>query len=209
MVHSILRNALFLLVAGSASLAMAADAPTAGVYGGITLRDNGAEQGISVGAAGNVARFGSALDGAATPQAVLFGGYRWRNDLALEASLGSLTSYRLGGRGGVGLVLPQEGDESRAWNVDVYGSWAFWRRFSLYGRLGYAQTDALPSYVPSVVIADRRTRDGLSYGVGLRYDINRSLGLKLEYARVGAHPEASSFAMPDADQVQFGLQFRF
>jgi opacity protein-like surface antigen len=201
---------LFLLMVGATPVAATAQAPAGGFYGGITLRDGGGEQGISVGAAGNAARFASPLDDAAAPQAMLFGGYRWRNDLALEASLGSVSSYRLGGgRGGVGLVLPQEGDESRAWNVDVYGSWAFWRRFSLYGRLGYAQTDALPSYVPSVVIADRRGRDGLSYGVGLRYDINRSLGLKLEYARVGTHAEASGFAMPDGDQVQFGLQFRF
>lgn len=210
MVRKILPSALFLLVIGATPLAAAQAPAAAGFYGGITLRDGGGEQGIAVGAAGNADRFASPLDAAATPQAVLFGGYRWRNDLALEASLGSLTSYRLGGgRGGVGLVLPQEGDESRAWNVDVYGSWAFWRRFSLYGRLGYAQTDALPSYVPSVVVADRRARDGLSYGLGLRYDINRSLGLKLEYARVGTHGEGNSFAMPDGDQVQFGLQFRF
>ena len=207
-----LRKLLFLasvslFAAGAAGLAAAAEAPL-GFYGGVTMRDNGAEQGIAIGAAGNVARFGSSLD-AASPQALVFGGYRWRNDLALEASLASVGGYRLTGRGGVGLVLPQDGDESRAWNVDVYGSWAFWRRFSLYGRLGYAQADAPPSYVPSAVVVDRRARDGLSYGVGLRYDLSRSLGLKLEYARVGTHAEASTFALPDADQVQFGLQFRF
>ena len=57
---------------------------------------------------------------------------------------------------------------------------------------------------------DRRQRDGLSYGVGLRYDINRSLGLKLEYARIGTHAaDVGSLALPDGDQVQFGLQFRF
>jgi opacity protein-like surface antigen len=209
MTRSLLPRLLLAIAAATAPVAFAAELPNAGFYGGITLRDNGGEQGISVGAAGNVARFGAPMDSAAAPQAVLFGGYRWRNDLALEAALGSLTSYQLGGRGGIGLVLPQEGDESRAWNVDVYGSWAFWRRFSLYGRLGYGQTDTMPAYVPSVVVADRRARDGLSYGVGLRYDINRSLGLKLEYARVGTHGETSSFAMPDGDQVQFGLQFRF
>ena len=209
MTRRLLRNALISLAAAATPLAFAAQAPSAGFYGGITLRDNGAEQGVSIGAPGNVGRFDAPMDASAPPQALLFGGYRWRNDLALEASLGSLTSYRLAGRGGVGLMLPQEIDESRAWNVDVYGSWAFWRRFSLYGRFGYAQTDALPSYVPSVVVADRRTRDGLSYGVGLRYDINRSLGLKLEYARVGTHPDANAFAMPDGDQVQFGVQFRF
>ncbi len=199
-----------LLAAGSAGLACAADAQTSGFYGGISLRENGAAQGVAIGEAGNVGRFGSSFGDAAAPQALVFGGYRWRNDLALEAALGSVSSYRLPGRGGVGLMLPAGSDEAaRAWNLDVYGSWAFWRRFSLYGRLGYAQSDATPYSTSVLSSVDRRLRDGLSYGLGLRYDINRSLGLKLEYARIATHPDASSLALPDGDQVQFGLQFRF
>jgi opacity protein-like surface antigen len=200
-----------LLAAGSAGFACAAQMPVSGFYGGISLRENGAEQGIAIGDAGNVGRFESSVGNAGVPQALVFGGYRWRNDLALEAALGSAHGYRLPGRGGVGLMLPQAGDEAgRAWNLDVYGSWAFWRRFSLYGRLGYAQSDPTSSYTTSVATpVDRRQRDGLSYGVGLRYDINRSLGLKLEYARIATQPDAGSLALPDGDQVQFGLQFRF
>lgn len=196
-----------LLVAAAAG----AQAPTAGFYGGVTLRENGAEQAVAIGAAGNPDRFVSlaAMPGA---QALVFGGYRWRNDLALEAALATIDGYRLSGRGGVGLMLPAGDDPSRAWNVDVYGSWAFARRFSLYGRLGYSQAETTPLYSTSVAsaIADRRIRDGLNYGVGLRYDVNRSLGLKLEYARVGTYAlDAGSTALPDGDQVQFGLQFRF
>ena len=194
-----------LLVAAAAG----AQAPTAGFYGGVTLRENGAEQAVAIGAAGNPDRFVSlaAMPGA---QALVFGGYRWRNDLALEAALATIDGYRLSGRGGVGLMLPAGDDPSRAWNVDVYGSWAFARRFSLYGRLGYSQAETTPLYSTSVAIADRRIRDGLNYGVGLRYDVNRSLGLKLEYARVGSDAlDAGSTALPDGDQVQFGLQVRF
>ena len=200
-----------LLAAGSAGVAGAAETRTSGFYGGISLRDNGAEQGVAIGETGNVGRFGSALPDAAAQQTLVFGGYRWRNDLALEAALGSGGGYRLPGRGGVGLMLPQGGDEAgRAWNLDVYGSWAFWRRFSLYGRLGYSQSEGTPLYSTSVAAVDRRQRDGLSYGVGLRYDINRSLGLKLEYARIATHAfDTGSLALPDGDQVQFGLQFRF
>lgn len=206
-------SALVVLVsAGISGVAFAADAPMPGFYGGISVRDQGAEQGIAIGEPGNVGRFEPSLGGAAAPQAVLFGGYRWRNDLALEAALGSTTGYRLPGRGGVGLMLPGGDDASRAWNLDVYGSWAFWRRFSLYGRLGYAQVDTPSSHGAAIAATtiDRRQRDGLSYGVGLRYDINRSLGLKLEYARIATQGlDAGSFALPDGDQVQFGLQFRF
>ena len=209
-----LRLAAFvaLVSAGTAGVACAADT-SSGFYGGIWFRDSGAEQGVAIGEAGNVGRFESSLGSATAPQAMLFGGYRWSNDLAVEAALGSANGYRLSGGGGVGLLLPPGSDDAaRSWNLDVYGSWAFWRRFSLYGRLGYAQSDAPPSYAASIAAAsvDRRQRDGLSYGVGLRYDINRSLGLKLEYARVATHGlDAGSFALPDGDQVQFGLQFRF
>jgi opacity protein-like surface antigen len=202
-----------LLAAATSGVACAADTPLPGFYGGISIRENGAEQGVAIGEAGNAGRFGSSLVDAGASQALVFGGYRWRNDLALEAALGSANGYRLPGRGGVGLALPPRSDEAgRAWNLDVYGSWTFARRFSLFGRLGYAQSDPTSLYSTSVVGAatDRRQRDGVSYGVGLRYDINRSLGLQLEYARIAAHAaDAGSLALPDGDQVQFGLQFRF
>ena len=181
-----------------------------GFYGGIGLRDNGAEQGISVGTTGNVGRFTPSLVDGRQSQALVFGGYRWGNDLSLEASLASVDGYRLTGRGGVGLTFGDSAASSRAWNLDVYGNWAFWRRFSLYGRLGYSQSDATPLYSTSIASAiDRRTRDGLSYGVGLRYDVNRAFGLRLEYARVGAGNDAGALQLPDSDQVQFGLQYRF
>ena len=63
-----------------------AQAPVSGFYGGVTLRENGAEQGLAIGAAGNPDRFVPSL-AAPVSQALVFGGYRWRNDLALEASL--------------------------------------------------------------------------------------------------------------------------
>jgi opacity protein-like surface antigen len=163
---------------------------------------------VSIGEVGNADRFAPTLGAATTAQSYAFGGYRWRNDLALEAAVRSADDYRLGGRGGVGLMIPHDAS-ARTWNVDVYGSWSFWRSFSLYGRLGYAQSDGLPVYSTSIANADRRYRDGVNYGVGLRYDLSRSLGLKLEYARAGMHAGDPAQGLPEGDQVQFGLQFRF
>jgi hypothetical protein len=201
-----------LVLAGSlglaAAAAMAAELRPSGFYGGIAMREQGAEQGVSIGDSG-AARFASAMVDPRASQAMVFGGYRWRNDLALEASFGSIDGYRLPGGGGVGLVAPGSAAAGRTVNVDVVGSWSFWRSFSLYGRLGYAQSDATPVYSTSIAGADPRQRDGLNYGVGLRYDLSRSLGLKLEYARVASPFEASASPLPEADQVQFGLQFRF
>jgi opacity protein-like surface antigen len=102
---------------------------------------------------------------------------------------------------------------TRTWNADVYTSWSFLRRFALYGRLGYAQSDATVSYGPYAYTANdpRRARDGVNYGVGLRYDFNPALGLRVEYARVGrfAGETVQSGVLPESDQVQLGLQLRF
>jgi opacity protein-like surface antigen len=190
----------------------AADVARDGFYGGIALRDAAGEQGVAIRDASSPwARLAPIATEGQASQALVYGGYRWRRDLALEAALGS-ESYRLPGRGGIGLVLPVDDDSaSRRWNVDVQGSWAFWRSVSLYGRLGYSQSELAPLYRTSVVAnpGDARTRDGLNYGVGLRYDVTRSLGVRLEYARTGLFASDVVSGTPYDDQVQFGLQFRF
>lgn len=201
-----------LLAGGVAGFAIAAESPPSGFYGGISLRDTVAQQDIAVGDPGNLARFGSALGDARSAQTVVFGGYRPRSDLAVEAALDSAGGYRLSGRGGVGLVVPGFEETARTWKLDLYGSWSIRRSLSLYGRLGYAHADAPSVYSTSIATAagDRHFREGLNYGVGLRYDLTRSLGLQLEYARVGTHPgDPGAIVLPDADQVQFGLKYRF
>jgi opacity protein-like surface antigen len=98
------------------------------------------------------------------------------------------------------------------WNADVYTSWSFLGSFSLYGRLGYAQGEALPGYaIAALSPGDARApRDGVNYGVGVRYDITGALGLRLEYARFPRFAgETVTGPLPDSDQVQFGMQFRF
>jgi hypothetical protein len=198
-----------------ATLATAASAaertgPASGFYGGVTVRQEGLEQGLAFGnVSSSFGRF-AALETEAAASTSAFGGYRFRNDLALEASVASTSGYRLAGRGGVGLMLPPGAEaDARQLNVDVVGSWSFWRSLSLYGRLGYAQSEIAPVYRTSLATPERRTGDGLEYGVGLRYDFSKALGLKLEYARVGSAAEVDRGMMPDVDRLQFGVQYRF
>jgi opacity protein-like surface antigen len=195
-----------------APAAFAAEAPrTDGFYGGVSVRQIGAEQGLTIGpATTGFGRF-DPLEAEPSSRASAFGGYRFRDDLALEASVASTTGYRLPGRGGVGLLLPGDTDAgNRQWNVDVVGAWSFWRSLSLYGRLGYAQSELAPSYRTSIAVPERRAGDGLQYGVGLRYDFSRALGLQLEYARVGNQAgDLERGLLPDVDQLQFGVRYRF
>ncbi|HEY1328574.1 MAG TPA: outer membrane beta-barrel protein [Casimicrobiaceae bacterium] len=191
-------------------------APASGFYGGIAFRENGADDtGVLFGAKTSTwGRFVSPVaDDTAASRSLLFGGYRWSNDLALEASLNTSERYALrpetpSGRSGVGLSLVPADTNASSWNANVFGSWSFMRRLSLYGRLGYAQTDNGATTFATLPVDPRR---GVNYGVGLRYDLNTSLGLRLEYARFPrfAGETVQSGVLPESDQLQLGVQLRF
>lgn len=205
----------------TAPLAMAQERPAAaeagGFYGGVSQRAAGAEGfGLSFGhLASTWSKFALPVTDDGGVRLLAFGGYRWNNDLGLEATVGSadrpvLTPLAASARG-VGLTLAGGNDLStRALNADVFTTWEFRKSFALYGRLGYAVSEAAPSYYAGSVVDVRRNRDGVNYGVGLRYDMTRALGLRVEYARFGRLPgDAVNGLLQDNDQLQFGVQFRF
>ena len=191
-----------------------------GFYGGLALRESGADAtGLKLSSlplAWN--RFTTPLAEDSTQRALIFGGYRWRSDVSVEAAFNANDKYALrpaastiGGTSTTGLALADPG--TRSWNADVYTTWEFVRSLSLYGRVGYAQSDARPLFAgASLVPSDpRRSRDGVNYGVGLRYDMTQALGLRVEYARFGRFAgEASNVGLlPESDQVTIGVQFKF
>jgi opacity protein-like surface antigen len=205
-----------LLTAGFAATSAAQN----GFYGGVSMRDRATESnGLMLGdqpLAWN--RFSAPVTEDADQRSLIFGGYRWKNNLAVEAAFNSATSdkyaLRPAGTGlslgpGVGLNL---GDVSvRTWNADVYTSWEMIHSLSLYGRFGYAQSDLRPFFAGASLIQGdpRRQRDGMNYGVGLRYDVTHSLGLRVEYARFGRFAGETISGLPDSDQVSIGVQYRF
>jgi opacity protein-like surface antigen len=190
-----------------------------GFYGGLSMRDQGSESdGIQFGHLSSVwNKFTQPVADYSGARTLAFGGYRWGNELALEAAVGTtdrlvLRPDQSTGPQGMGLALANGADAAqRSWNVDLYTSWGFAKSVSLYGRLGYLQNDQASAYAGTVLPGDiRRNRDGVNYGVGLRYDVNRALGLRLEYARFGRNAgDTISGVLPESDQVQLGLQFRF
>jgi len=193
-----------------------------GFYGGVSMRDNGTESTglVLVPKPGQTLvwnHFTAPVFDDASQRSLVYGGYRWRNDVAVEAAFNTSDKYALR-PGGTGLTIGSGpglnfGDvASRSWNADVYTSWEFVRSLSLYGRLGYIQTDTRPLFAGASIIPGdpRRPRDGVNYGLGLRYDVTHSLGLRVEYARFGRFAgEVIGSGMPDSDQVSIGVQYRF
>ena len=152
-------------------------------------------------------------------RALVFGGYRLRNDIAVEASFNSIDQYALrpdiaGGPQGCRIELRLELRAGRA-------------RDSQLERRRVHELDVLPFAWPSTVALamarakpfprsarspctdSRRSRDGVNVGVGLRYDMNSSLGLRVEYARFGRFAGEIGTGLPETDQVSFGVQLRF
>jgi Outer membrane protein beta-barrel domain len=213
------------LALGLVTQAQAADRPDAsnpdGFYGGVSMRENtpgatGVNFGSSASSIG-LTRFPTAVGDDSTSRSLAYGGYRWSNDLAVEASVSSLDQHTLrpfdaAGRRGVGLKFaPGTADvASRSVNFDVFTSWNVYKSVALYGRLGYAQTEGpWLAGSPMSVVANRGLRDGMNYGVGVRYDMNSALGLRLEYSRFGRFAGEIGTSLPESDQVTLGVQFRF
>src|SRR5215471_20015507 len=164
-----------LLIAICGLMTLGFNAPSLGqngFYGGVSMRDNGAEAtGLMLGdvpLAWN--RFAAPMSDDSSQRSLLFGGYRWRNDIAFEAAVNTTDKYALHPGAQAPLVGPGPGlaltdSSTRSWNADVYTSWEVIRSLSLYGRLGYAQSDARQFFSgASLVPGDpRRSRDGVNY----------------------------------------------
>jgi opacity protein-like surface antigen len=188
-----------------------------GFYGGVSLRQGGADAtGLTLSGPALVwNRFVAPAGEDGAQQTLLFGGYRWKSDISVEAAFNSRDQYALkpGSDRPAAVGLGLVDTSARAWNADVFTSWEFLHSFSLYGRLGYAQNDSRPLFSgASLVPGDpRRFRDGVNYGVGLRYILSQSLGLRVEYSRFGrfAGESSSVGVLPESDQVTIGVQYRF
>jgi opacity protein-like surface antigen len=185
-----------------------------GFYGGFSVRPKTADPGLALIEQQSLSWLKPAGE-EPSQQAMVYGGYRVRQDLGVEASL--THSQRLGLRFDPKSFGFTAGDTTaRSWNLDVYTSWSLQPRFSVYGRLGYeqpAQAGALGLSAAIVDSAGRRSITGLNYGLGVKYDLNPGMGVRFEWARPYRSNVAGTMSdvprATDPDQLSVGLQFRF
>ncbi|MEO5700487.1 MAG: outer membrane beta-barrel protein [Casimicrobiaceae bacterium] len=211
---------LAILIAAPAN---AAEGSLAGFYGGLNLRTPGGKtSGATLGIPSSALnRFSIPVMDDSSSATTVYGGYRFANDIAVEASLNATDPYTLrpdamAMRRGVGLFpsaasLGAAEGQAKSWNLDLYTGWNFYRNLALYGRLGYAQTELAPSFANALLASGdpRRLRDGMNYGVGVRYNMSPALGLRLEYGRFGRFAGEIGSSPLESDQVTVDLQFRF
>ena len=94
--------------------------------------------------------------------------------------------------------------------VDTVATVPLWRQFSFYGRLG-AYTGSRDVFSPnpvSLLGGEQARGTRLRYGLGMRYDLTKSLGIRAEMERYS--PLGSTVAgEPEADLFSVGLMWRF
>jgi OmpA-OmpF porin, OOP family len=100
---------------------------------------------------------------------------------------------------------------STGFAVDTVATLPVWR-FSFYGRLGAYHGDRNGFNTYSTTLLESQAGRGTRwrYGLGVRYDITKALGIRAELERYSTLGLGSPFAGDmDSDQVTVGVSWRF
>lgn len=198
-------GALALSVAG---LSATATAQEGGYFAGVRFGQSGkawsfTAPGLKLGQALEYTRGSDAANTA-------FTGYQFENGLALGAALNTEAgeTWR---RPALGLKVDGSrwADARPTVNVDVVSAFNWRNSFSVFGKLGVGRSDmrVTPEWASASAAALDRT--AISYGVGVRYDITSSLGLKLELTRGTRFGLDRLRTDIDADAVNLGIRWSF
>ena len=126
----------------------------------------------------------------------ILGGYQFNRHLAVELGYANLGEASASG-GGLSASV-----EVTAWDVVAVGSLPIMDKFSTYGKLGMCRAESEGTSNVGVSADDSET--GFTFGIGLRYDFTRNLGVRAEWQRYSEVGDDT-----DADLLSIGVIWRF
>ena len=133
-------------------------------------------------------------------------GYKYSRYLAFESEYVDFSNTSSGVFANPALL--SSAFKSTGFGVDTIATLPLWRQFSFYGRLGaYSGSRNIFSANPVSLLGDS-TRARVRYGLGMRYDFTKALGIRAELERY------SPLATPltgeaESDVFTVGLSWRF
>jgi OOP family OmpA-OmpF porin len=173
-------------------------AGTTGLYGGLGAGRTDTDIGTA-GIAGSKDRTDNAWKA--------FGGYQFNQNFAVEGGYADLgRASVVGTRGGVPASATLD---SKVWQAAAVGSLPLSSNVALTGKLGiaYADTDTAGS-VGGTAFGGSDTKTAPTYGLGLRYDFNKTLGVRGEWERFRLG-SAGLGSKNDSDLYSVNAVFRF
>lgn len=173
-------------------------AGTTGFYGGIGAGRTDTDIGTA-GIAGSTDKNDNAWKA--------FGGYQFNQNFAIEAGYADLG--RASVVGALGGVPASAALDSKVWQAAAVGSLPLSQQLALTGKLGlaYADTDTTGN-IGGAAFGGSDTKTAPTYGLGLRYDINRSFGVRGEWERFRLG-SAGLGSKNDSDLYSVSAVFRF
>ena len=149
----------------------------------------------------------------------LFAGYQLNDHFALEGGYVDLGDFKISANGTVLLnpATASGSDKASGFSFDVVGTLPINEQFGLLGRIGVfawtldasataTRSGGIPN--PTVSVSDKPTGTSLDFGVGVKYDFYKDLGVRAEYQRfqsVGNDNTGKS----DIDLISASLVYRF
>ena len=126
----------------------------------------------------------------------IFGGYQVNRNFSVELGYASFGEATVTGPGGTATV------EGTAFDLVAVGSLPLADRFSVYGKLGLYRADF--EVRNTLGFSEDASENGLTFGVGLRFDFTRNLAARLEWQR---YQELGDDL--DVSMMSVGVLFRF
>ena len=194
------RNKKALIVAALAALATAP---------GVGLAQQPQDRGGYLGLSAGTVNYKDACSGITVPCDEsdtawrFFGGYQFSRTLSLElgyANLGAASASQ----------GPLEARyEVNAWDLSSLLSFPLTNQFAFFGRLGiyHADVDSRGNVGPFTA-AQSDKNSGLTYGLGVKYEFTRSLGLRAEWQQYG-NVGSNSTGKDDLSTLTVGAFFKF
>jgi OmpA-OmpF porin, OOP family len=134
-------------------------------------------------------------------------GYRYSRYFSVEGELNDLARAPADVFATPGSLAPTF--RSTGFGVDTVATLPLWR-FSFYGRLGAYHGDPHDSFnaYSTSLLADGTGRTRWHYGLGMRYDVTKALGIRAQVERYSAlgTPLANE---PESDLFSVGVSWRF
>ena len=137
-------------------------------------------------------------------------GYKYSRYLAVEGELVD-TGPASSSNPFAGPATLSPSFRSTGFGVDTVATLPLWR-FSFYGRLGAYRGDARGGFggYATSLLPDHFSRGARwRYGLGLRYDFTRSLGVRAEVERHSPFGSSLGTEADAADQLSVGVSWRF
>ncbi|WP_460890846.1 outer membrane beta-barrel protein, partial [Ramlibacter alkalitolerans] len=142
----------------------------------------------------------------------LYGGYQLNRIFAFEAGFFHLGTYDFGFTTVAPVGTLDASTRFRGANIDLVAGWPVFDRFSVFGRIGAAWTQARSTAtrggaLGAATISDRERKWGPKVGLGLEYAITPTLGVRAEWERYRVRDPLRG--RDDIDMASIGLVWRF